>query len=231
MLHAHPDGTTLLDYPAPVATNGLVMDMGWRYDLMMRLTDALVFRGGLRRLQQQALELAALREGEAVLDVGCGTGDLALRAKQRVGAAGLVVAVDPGPRQIARARAKAGDRGLAVDFGTGMIERLDFPPERFDVVLSTLMMHHVTDEAKREGVAEIARVLRPGGRLVMADFNRAPARAGRARRFGAGHLGGQDYPMLLWDAGFEVIAAEPASLPRVPGVHGATCVVARLPGA
>lgn len=218
MLHAHPDGTTLLEAPAR-PTSGIVMDMGWRYDLMVRVADTLLFRGGLRRLEERTLELAALERGEHVLDVGCGTGELALRASRLVGAEGEVVAIDPGPRQIARARAKAAARGVAVDFGTGVIERLDFPPARFDVVLSTLMMHHLPDDVKRHGIAEVGRVLRPGGRVVIADFNR-PERKG----VGAGSLGAQDLPLLLWDAGFEAITSGPVPMPRVPGLHGASYV-------
>lgn len=218
MLHAHPDGTTLLEAPAR-PTSGIVMDMGWRYDLMVRVADTLLFRGGLRRLEGRTLELAALERGEHVLDVGCGTGELALRASRLVGEEGEVVAIDPGPRQIARARAKAATRGVAVDFGTGVIERLDFPPARFDVVLSTLMMHHLPDDVKRHGIAEVGRVLRPGGRVVIADFNR-PERKG----VGAGSLGAQDLPLLLWDAGFEAITSGPVPMPRVPGLHGASYV-------
>lgn len=218
MLHAHPDGTTLLEAPAR-PTSGIVMDMGWRYDLMVRVADTLLFRGGLRRLEGRTLELAALERGEHVLDVGCGTGELALRASRLVGEEGEVVAIDPGPRQIARARAKAAARGVAVDFGTGVIERLDFPPARFDVVLSTLMMHHLPDDVKRHGIAEVGRVLRPGGRVVIADFNR-PERKG----VGAGSLGAQDLPLLLWDAGFEAITSGPVPMPRVPGLHGASYV-------
>ncbi|MDQ2669616.1 MAG: methyltransferase domain-containing protein [Gemmatimonadota bacterium] len=221
MLHAHPDGTTLLEAPAR-PTSGIVMDMGWRYDLMVRVADTLLFRGGLRRLEDRTLELAALERGEHVLDVGCGTGELALRASRLVGEEGEVVAIDPGPRQIARARAKAAARGVVVDFGTGVIERLDFPPARFDVVLSTLMMHHLPDDVKRQGIAEVGRVLRPGGRVVIADFNR-PERKG----VGAGSLGAQDLPLLLWDAGFEAITSGPVPMPRVPGLHGASYVTGK----
>ena len=59
---------------------------------------------------------------------------------------------------------------MPIEFQIGVIERLPFPDQTFDVVLSTLMMHHLPDPLKRQGLSEIARVLKPGGRLVIADF-------------------------------------------------------------
>jgi len=160
---ASPEGTT--------ATRGLVMNWGWRYDLVVWLSD-LLLRGKLSELRRTALDLARLREGAAVLDVGCGTGALALAAKERVGKVGRVVGIDPGPRQIERARSKAARRGVDVDFRVGVIERLGLPDQTFDAALSTMMMHHLPDDLKQRGLAETARVLKPGGRLVVADFKR-----------------------------------------------------------
>ena len=73
-----------------------------------------------------------------------------------------------------------------------MIEQLPFPDQTFDVVLSTLMMHHLPASLKRQGLAEIARVLKPGGRLVIADFKRKQERTGQAARFHAGGSGLED---------------------------------------
>jgi len=136
-----------------------------------------------------------------VLDVGCGTGTLALAAKERVGPTGRVVGIDPGPRQIGRARSKAARQGLDIDFRVGVIERLELPDQSFDAALSTMMMHHLPDDLKRRGLAEIVRTLKSGGRLVVADFKRPEPRAGRPVRFGAGESGIQDLPGFLAQAG------------------------------
>jgi ubiquinone/menaquinone biosynthesis C-methylase UbiE len=124
------------------------------------------------------------------------TGTLALVAKQRVGATGRVAGIDPAPPMIARARRKAARRGLAIDFQVGVIERLPFPDRAFDVVLSSLMMHHLPDALKQQGLREVARVLKPGGRLLVLDAKR-PA--------GPWQSGIQDLPVLMRAAGFSRI--------------------------
>ena len=139
--YAHEPEWELPDDPA--GTGGLVMNWGWTYDLTVWFFDTFVFRGKLRELRTRVLDLARLQPGDAVLDVGCGTGTLALAARQRVGESGHVVGVDPGPRQIGRARAKAARQNFAADFQIGVIERLAFRDQSFDAVLSTMMMHHL----------------------------------------------------------------------------------------
>src|SRR5579864_6006618 len=121
------------------STQGWVMNMGWRYDLLVWFFDTFVFRGTLRKFPQRTANLAQLQPGEAVLDVGCGTGALAMEASKRVGATGQVCGIDPGPKQIARARTKAKRASLPIDFQVGVIEQLAFPNQAFDVVLSTLV--------------------------------------------------------------------------------------------
>lgn len=81
------------------STQGWVMNMGWRYDLMVWFFDTFLFRGTLRKFPQRTADLAQLQPGEAVLDVGCGTGALAMEASKRVGATGHVCGIDPGPKQ------------------------------------------------------------------------------------------------------------------------------------
>jgi ubiquinone/menaquinone biosynthesis C-methylase UbiE len=213
----------------PGETQGLVLNWGWRYDLMVWALDTIVFRGKLKEIPYRAADLAQLQNGETVLDVGCGTGTLALVAKERVGTTGRVFGIDPGPQQIARAQAKAARRHLPIDFQLGVIERLAFPDQSFDVVLSTAMMHHLTDDLKRRGFAEIVRVLKPGGRVVIVDFNRPEKHEHNHQhtQFGAGEMGMQDLPPLLQEAGFTQIETGEIPLPRMPIHSGAGFVRAR----
>lgn len=207
--------------PSAKVTRGRILNLGWRYDLMAWFVDTVFLRGKLRELRQRTANLARIQPGEQVLDVGCGTGTLAIEVQQHVGATGRVAGVDPGTQQIARARAKAARRKLPIDFQLGVIEQLPFPDETFDVVLSTLMMHHLPDDLKRQGLAEIARVLKPGGRLVIADFKRPEERQAHPARTGVGEVGIQDLPALVRNAGFAQVETEEMPLPRFPAHPGA----------
>jgi SAM-dependent methyltransferase len=198
------------------------MNLGWRYDLFEWVGDTFLLRGALRRLRRRTADLAGLQPGEAVLDVGCGTGTLALDAVRHVGPKGRVVGVDPGQQQIARARAKASRSklpGAVIDFQIGVIERLPFPGQTFDVVLSTLMMHHLPDDLKRQGLAEVVRVLKPEGRLIIADFMRAEGRSGHEEergRIGSGASRMPDLVALVRDAGFANVETGEMRMPRFP---------------
>jgi ubiquinone/menaquinone biosynthesis C-methylase UbiE len=115
------------------------------------------------------IEEAMIKAGDSVLDVGCGTGEITLRAKVRA-KAGKVYGIDPAPEMIAVARSKAARKKLDIDFRVGVIEALPFPDSSMDVVTSSLMMHHLPEDLKVRGLAEIYRVLKPGGHLLVADF-------------------------------------------------------------
>jgi ubiquinone/menaquinone biosynthesis C-methylase UbiE len=201
-------------------TKGLILNGGWRYDLMGWFCDTFVFRGKFRELRLRTANLACIQPGDAVLDVGCGTGTLAIEVQSRVGRAGHVTGIDPGTQQIARARAIAARRHVPIEFQIGVIEHLAFPDQTFDVVLSTLMMHHLPDDLKRQGLAEIARVLKPRGRLVIADFKRKQERQGQAARFHAGGSSMQDLVAIVSDASFERVETEemrPSRFSAFPG--------------
>ena len=202
-------------------TKGLVLNGGWRYDLMAWFHDTFSFRGEFRELRQRTSNLACIEVGEQVLDVGCGTGTLAMGVARRVGATGRVAGIDPSPQQIARARAKAARRNMPIEFQVGVIEQLPFADQTFDVVLSTLMMHHLPASLKRQGLAEIARVLKPGGRLVIADFKPKKERQGQAARFHAGGSSMDDLAALIKEAGFSQVETEEMQPPRFSAFPGA----------
>jgi ubiquinone/menaquinone biosynthesis C-methylase UbiE len=115
------------------------------------------------------LRLAAPAAGENVVDVGCGTGTLAIALSSKV-APGEAHGVDASPQMIEVARQKSAKAGLDVDFRVALIEAIPFPEDSFDLVTSSLMLHHLPDELKGRGLAEIRRVLKPGGRFVAMDF-------------------------------------------------------------
>jgi ubiquinone/menaquinone biosynthesis C-methylase UbiE len=202
-------------------TKGRILNGGWRYDLHGWFLDTCLFRGKGRELRQRTIMLADLQPGETVLDVGCGTGTLAIKAQRRVGTAGRVVGIDPSSEQIACARAKAARRTVSVEFQVGVIEQLAFPDQTFDVVLSTLMMHHLPANLKRQGIVEITRVLKRGGRLVIADFTRKQERTGQAARFHAGGSSLHELAALIADADYTEVETEQMPPPRFSAFPGA----------
>ena len=163
-------------------------------------------------MRRMTVDLALLRRGERVLDVGCGTGGVTIPAKMRVGENGSAAGIDPSPEMIAVARRKAQRAGIEIDFRVGVIESLPFADETFDVVTSSLMMHHLPPHLQVKGLAEIRRVLKPGGRILIADMVRMRPGTSPLKRFFIslalhhGHrvqLGIEDLATLLGEAGFE----------------------------
>lgn len=173
---------------------------------MARFYDLITFilsLGRERSFRERALKLAAIMPGEAVLDVGCGTGTLALLAKKYAGTEGKVVGIDPTAKMIDVARRKASRRGADVQFNLGVIEKLAHANEEFDVVLSTLMMHHLPAELKQEGLVEVRRVLKPQGRLVIVDWDAGAHSMESAIHGGGEQASGSSLQERVLQAGFE----------------------------
>ncbi|MDQ5808622.1 MAG: methyltransferase domain-containing protein [Actinomycetota bacterium] len=124
-----------------------------------------------RAIKRRVLEHARLAEGEEVLDVGCGTGTLAVAAARS--APGVrITGLDADGSILAKARRRAADADADIRFDEAMADALPYRDASFDVILSTLFFHHLPDGVKRDTTAELVRVLRPGGRLVVADVGR-----------------------------------------------------------
>jgi ubiquinone/menaquinone biosynthesis C-methylase UbiE len=123
---------------------------------------------GLRPIHQEMITLAGLRGGHRVLDVGCGTGNL-LRCTGKRHRDVTLVGLDPDPEALTRAGRKGRRAGLTVRLDRGFAQELPYPDASFDRVFSSLMLHHLDTASKDALLAEVRRVLRPDGLLVLAD--------------------------------------------------------------
>jgi ubiquinone/menaquinone biosynthesis C-methylase UbiE len=142
--------------------------MHWaaRYDLLVWLLTL----GREPVFRDRVVGLARLAPGECILDVGCGTGTLAIAAKRVLGPTGTVHGIDASPEMIARARKKAKKAGVEVEFAHAVAETLPFPDARFDVVLTSMVIHHLPRDERQHCFREMRRVLKPRGRLLAVDL-------------------------------------------------------------
>jgi ubiquinone/menaquinone biosynthesis C-methylase UbiE len=173
-------------------------------------TAGMWFFGLRRRTYDRLVALAGIRAGDRVLDVGCGTGYLSRRAAAVTGATGVVVGVDPAQPMIEYARA-ASPSWCRYHVSTG--DAVDEPDGSFDVALSSLAIHHIPPAQRVATLREMRRLLRPGGRLLVADFRPPRGRwarhlvgafAGHAMQHNPIHL----LPGLVAEAGFTVTGTD-----------------------
>jgi demethylmenaquinone methyltransferase/2-methoxy-6-polyprenyl-1,4-benzoquinol methylase len=145
-----------------------------RYDLMNDLMS-----GGLHRLWKAfAVSQSGVREGQRVLDVAGGSGDLALEFARRAGASGEVWLTDINRAMLETGRDRLLDRGRALPVARCDAERLPFPSDYFDCVSVAFGLRNMT--RKEAALAEMRRVLRPGGRLLVLEFSRVWAPLAKA---------------------------------------------------
>ena len=184
-------------------SGGIILHSPRFYDFLAWL----LLRGREGDFREKVLDLARPKAGESILDVGCGTGTLAIAAKRRVGPATSVQGIDASPEMISRAGAKARKAGLDILFRNESIETLSFPDGQFDLVLSTLMLHHLPRKLREQGVREMRRVLKPGGRLLVVDFGGLEEQRGFLAHFHQrhGHVKPTEIITLLSGAGLNVI--------------------------
>jgi len=170
------------------------------YDLLTRLF-------GFNRVHERLIGQAELTGGHRVLEIGCGTGNLAILAKDSHPLID-VVGSDPDPLALKRAKRKA-HRLSGIRFDLGYAQRLPYSDGEFDRVLSSMMLHHLDSDAKTAAAAEVFRVLRPGGSLHLVDMGGdMTAHDGLSARLilhsahAAGNLG-DAIPRVLRAAGFD----------------------------
>ncbi len=210
--------------PAAPETKGITIRWASLYDPLVSFL--LLLMGKKEGLTEATLEQVRLAPGDRVLDVGCGTGNLAMAAKGLVGPAGEVQGIDAAPEMIDVAGRKAAKAGVDVTFQVGLIEEIPFPDDQFDVVLSSLMVHHLPgDDLKRKSFAEIYRVLKSGGQLLVVDFELPPGRWLKplttlllSHRMAENEVG--RLPAMLEAAGFTRIEVGKTSLPVLSFVRG-----------
>jgi ubiquinone/menaquinone biosynthesis C-methylase UbiE len=133
------------------------------------LVTQIAFGGRRRRVYRQLTALSGTRPGDRVLDVGCSSGYLVRLLAAAAGPSGTVTGLDPSEAAVAYARRRAPGNAT---FLAGVAQDLSaFPDATFDVVTSTLAIHHVPARKRQDALREMYRVTRPGGQLLVADFD------------------------------------------------------------
>lgn len=128
----------------------------------------IAFAGRRGRVYQRIVSLSGVRPGDSVLDVGSSVGYLARKLAAAAGPAGHVTGVDPSEAAVGYARRHALPTMM---FTVGVAQDLDLPDSSFDVVTCTLALHHVPARKREAALREMYRVTKPGGRLLVADFD------------------------------------------------------------
>lgn len=146
--------------------NGTTLDHFRLNEVVSQIT----FGGRRGRVYRRIVSLAGVRPGDAVLDVGCSSGYLARKLAAAAGPDGHVTGVDPSKPAVAYAQRHALP---AMTFTVGTAQNLPLPDSSFDVITCTLALHHVPARQREAAFGEMYRVIRPGGRLLAADFDRS----------------------------------------------------------
>ena len=164
----------------------------------------IAFGGRRRSAYTRIAALSGARPGDRVLDVGCGGGYLALLLCAAVAPGGEVTGLDTSAPAIAYARKRA---AANCSFVVGKAQDLPWPDRSFDVVASSLAVHHIPGPARQDAFSEMYRVLRPGGALLVADFRPSTRQHSlHSRVTASGHGSAVPLEDLAAAAGFRIEA-------------------------
>ncbi len=164
MTHAHDSDT-----------RGRHINWASHYDVFGQL----ISFGGIGKVRKRTIELSDLSPGMYVVELGCGTADLALRAKRIVSPSGRVIATDPSDSMVSEARRKAQNQALDIEFLTEGMQALRLPDASADRIIASLSIHHILSEDRDRAFGEMIRILKTGGKFVIVDFEGARTRFGR----------------------------------------------------
>jgi ubiquinone/menaquinone biosynthesis C-methylase UbiE len=139
------------------------------HNWFLPLYDPLVKLLGGNPARRALLDQAAILPGHRVLDIGCGTGSLVMLIK-RLHPDADITGLDPDPKALARAKRKAKQAAVSVQFDQGFSEELPYPQGSFDRVFSSFMFHHLQEDKKKQTLREVRRVLKPDGSFHLLDF-------------------------------------------------------------
>lgn len=211
-------------HPAPggaAQEPGALIHWPHRYDLLVTV----LFAGRGPRVRTNIADAVGLVPGQQVLDVGCGTGTLALALAKRVGPAGWVAGVDASPEMIAAAQMKAVRAKFDVHFEVAAAQQLPFADGMFDAVTTSLTIHHVPEPDRLLALRELLRVMHPGGQLLIAEFQAPTWPIGKAvTRHLFGHAMADNDLTAIVDLAHDAGAVDLTRLPAGVGwlglVHG-----------
>ncbi len=156
-------------------------------DWALPLYDPLVKLLGAEKVRRKLLDQAVLQSTHRVLDIGCGTGTLAVLIKQLYPTV-EVVGLDPDPNALARATRKAQRATVSARFDLGFSDQLPYADASFDRVFSSFMFHHLPPDVKEKTLCEVRRILATGGSLHLVDFERSESQGILARHLASHHL-------------------------------------------
>jgi ubiquinone/menaquinone biosynthesis C-methylase UbiE len=154
-------------------TPGVTLEHGRSYDALVDV----FFAGRRSAVFNRLVQLSGAKPGDRVLDVGCGTGYLTRRLARAATPKGKAIGLDASSGMLQQARRACPSD--TCEFVVGAAEKLEFNDGSFDVVTSSLMLHHLPAQLRAEALSEMHRVLRPGGRLLIAEFRPPTTRLAR----------------------------------------------------